>query len=407
MSMTGLIERLERTDASTLDAAGIAVTLRALQRLRGFVAETEHAVARRANELASSGAGAPASEVLAASRTCSAGDAARTSRRAEALGALPALAGQLARGHIGTEHADAVASAAVRLDDDERDSLFALDTELARHAAQSTPGQFRRFVERAIDQLAADRGLERAARQRKAANLAKGINDDTGMYWLRAELDPVSGARLFRAIDGETRALASGSGNDERSHSQLAAQALVDLATSAGRSRRPGRTELLTLVDLATITNGLHDASICELDDGTAVPVETMRRIACDAHIIPIVLNGEGVPLDVGRGRRLATDDQRRALRAMYRTCGIGDCDVPFDRCEIHHLREWTAEQGETNLDSLIPGCARHHHLVHEGGWRLELDPLTRELTIFLPDGSIHRRSRPDSVAASTVGRAA
>jgi hypothetical protein len=132
-----------------------------------------------------------------------------------------------------------------------------------------------------------------------------------------------------------------------------------------------------------------------------------MRRIACDAHIIPVVLNGEGVPLDVGRSRRLATDDQRRALRAIYRTCGIGDCDVPFDRCEIHHLREWTADQGETNLDSLIPGCSRHHHLVHEGGWRLELDPATRELTIFLPDGTVHQRSRPHPVAASTVGRAA
>jgi hypothetical protein len=407
MSMTRLIEQLERTDTSTLDAAGVTVTLRALQRLRGFVAETEHAVARRANELAASGAGAPASEVLAAGRTCSASDAARTSRRAEVLGALPAMAGQLGRGHIGTEHADAVAAAAGRLDTDERGSLFALDAELAQHAAASTPGQFKRFVDRVIDQLAADRGLERAARQREAANLTKGINDDTGMYWLRAELDPESGARLFRAIDAETRALAAGPGNDERSRSQLAAQALVDLATSASRARRPARAELLALVDLATITDGLRENSICELDDGTIVPVETMRRIACDAHIIPVVLNGEGLPLDVGRSRRLATDDQRRALRAIYRTCGIGDCDVPFDRCEIHHLREWTADQGETNLDSLIPGCSRHHHLVHEGGWRLELDPDTRELTIFLPDGTVHRRSRPHPVAASTVGRAA
>ena len=129
--------------------------------------------------------------------------------------------------------------------------------------------------------------------------------------------------------------------------------------------------------------------------------------MACDAHIIPAVLNGAGVPLDVGRSRRLATDDQRRALRTMYPTCGIGDCDVPFDRCEIHHLVEWTADQGETNLDSLIPGCSRHHHLVHEAGWRLELDPNARELTITLPDGTVHSRSRPHSVTATTVGRAA
>jgi hypothetical protein len=407
MSMTRLTERLERTDLSALDAAGVAVALRDLQRLRGFVAETEHAIARRSNELAACGAGAPATEVLAGNRTCSPRDAARTSLRAEALGEFPEVSGQLGHGRIGIEHADAVAAAAARLGSDDRSALHALDSELARHAAASTPGQFKRFVDRVVDQLAADRGLERAARQRSAANLTKGIRDDTGMYWIRAELDPESGARLFRAIDAETRALAAQAGNDDRTRPQLAAEALVGLVTSTSRARRPGRTELLALIDLATITNGLHEASICELDDGTTVPVETLRRLACDAHIIPVVLNGDGVALDVGRSRRLATDDQRRALRSMYRTCGIGDCDVAFDRCEIHHLNSWTADQGETNLDSLLPVCSRHHHLAHEGGWVLELDPGSRELTIRLPDGTVHCRCRPNPVAASTVGRAA
>lgn len=314
---------------------------------------------------------------------------------------------QLRSGRIGTEHADAVAAAAARLDDQDRERLLSFDDELARHAAAAHPGSFKRFVDRLVDQLAADRGLERAARQRDAVTLSKGINDVTGMYWLRAELDPESGARLFRAIDAETRSLAARPDNDGCDRQRLQAHALVELATSASRVRRPGRTELLALVDLDTITDGLHAASVCELDDGTAMPVETIRRLACDAHIIPIVLGGDGVALDAGRSRRLASDDQRRALRAMYRSCGIGNCDVPFDHCEIHHLDEWTAQQGETNLGSLIPACSRHHHLAHEGGWRLTMDPITRELTVTLPDGTVHQRSRPHSVAATTAGRAA
>lgn len=405
--MSRLIEQLEKTDPSTLDAAGVATSLRDIRRLRGFISDAEHAVARRANQLAAAGCGAPASEILSSNGTCSAREAARTSRRAETLGALPSVSKQLSAGRIGTEHADAIAAAAGRLDDNERDALLEFDVELAQHAAASTPGQFKHFLDRMVDQLAADHGVERAARQRNATNLVKGINDETGMYWLRGEFDPEHGARLFRAIDAEIRSLASRPGNDDRRREQLAALALVDLTTNASRSKRPGRTELLALVDIHTITSGLHDSSVCELDDGTPLPIETLRRLACDAHIIPVVLNGEGVALDVGRSRRLATDDQRRALRSMYRTCGIGRCDVPFERCEIHHLQEWTADQGETNLDSLIPGCSRHHHLVHEGGWRLELDPDTRELTITLPDGTVHSRSRPHSVAASTVGRAA
>ena len=405
--MSRLVEQLERNDPSTLDAAAVAVVLRDIRRIRGFITEVEHATVRRANQLASAGAGAPASEMLSAGGTCSPREAERTSRRAEALASLPAMSRQLGTGRIGIEHADAVASATGRLDQADLDTLLAFDDELARHAAASTPGQFKRFLDRMTDQLAADRGLERAARQRRATRLVKGINDQTGMYWLRGEFDPELGARLFRAIDAQTRAFASDPGNEGLEREQIVAHALVDLATTASRSRRPGRSEILALIDLDTLTSGVHESSICELDDGTILPVDTVRRLACDAHIIPIVMNGQGVPLDVGRSSRLATADQRRALRAMYRTCGIGNCDVPFDRCEIHHLKEWTADLGETNLDSLIPGCARHHHLVHEGGWCLELDPDSRELTITLPDGTIHSRSRPQPVTAPTVGHAA
>ena len=405
--MSRLVEQLERTEASTLDAAGVAVSLRDLRRLRGFLAETEHAIARRANELAASGSGAPADEAISAGGICSPREAARTARRAETLGALPSMSKQLGAGRIGNEHADSVAAAAHTMNDAERAQFLSYDDELAQQAASTTPGQFKRYVARLVDQLATDRGLERAARQRESVSLAKGINDDTGMYWLRAELDPETGARLFRAIDAETRALAADSANAEHSRQQLAAHALVDLATSASRQRRPGRVELLALVDVETITTGLHDASICELDDGTVLPVETLRRLACDAHIIPVVLDGAGVPLDLGRSRRLASNGQRRALRSMYRTCGIGECDVPFDQCEIHHITEWTADLGETDLGSIIPGCTRHHHLVHEGGWVLDLDPSTRELIITLPDGTVHSRSRPRSVAAATAGRAA
>jgi hypothetical protein len=408
MSLRALVERLELLDPACLDAGGVAAGFRELERLKGFVAETEHALARRANVLAAAGSGAPAGDLIERAGHCSPREAQRTSRRAEVLGSLPSMSAQLGKGRIGAEHADAVAAIAGRLDDTDRTTLLSLDDELARTAAASTPAQFRRFIGRLADQLAADRGVERAVRQRAAMTLSKGIHDDTGMYWLRAEFDPDTGARLFRAIDAEVAALVKQQApDDEADRRHLAAVALVDLAASTNRSERPGQVELLALVDLDTLTTGLRDTSVCELHDGTEVPVATMRRLACDAHIIPVVLNGDGVPLDVGRSRRLATDDQRRALRAMYRTCGIGDCDVPFDRCEIHHLDEWDAHHGETNLDRLIPACSRHHHLAHEGGWRLDLDPTTRELTITLPDGTVHRRSRPHSVTARTVRSAA
>jgi len=126
------------------------------------------------------------------------------------------------------------------------------------------------------------------------------------------------------------------------------------------------------------------------------VPAETVRRHACDAEIIPVVLDGEGRPLDVGRSQRLATCEQRIALRAMYRTCGIDGCNTNFDRCEIHHVLEWTADQGPTDLRYLVPLCDHHHHRAHEGRWRLQLDPDTRDLTVTYPDGTHHSTALPD-----------
>ena len=112
-----------------------------------------------------------------------------------------------------------------------------------------------------------------------------------------------------------------------------------------------------------------------------------MAPIACNAHIVPIVVDASGRVLDLGRTQRLASARQRIALRAMYRTCAFPGCDVPFARCEIHHLIEWQ-QGGRTDLADLLPTCSRHHHVVHEGGWKLELDD-DRTLTVTQPDGEL------------------
>ncbi|HYF47302.1 MAG TPA: HNH endonuclease, partial [Acidimicrobiales bacterium] len=122
---------------------------------------------------------------------------------------------------------------------------------------------------------------------------------------------------------------------------------------------------------------------VCELDDGTQLTGAELRRLACEADIIPIVLSGDGVPLDVGRTFRLATYWQRLALRALHATCAVEGCDVPFDQCEVHHLRPWE-KGGRTDLDNLVPLCSYHHTWVHDldGNVVLELLP---DRTLRLP----------------------
>ncbi len=116
--------------------------------------------------------------------------------------------------------------------------------------------------------------------------------------------------------------------------------------------------EICVHIDYDTMLNGLHELSVCETADGIPLPPETVRRLACEAAIVPIVLNGAGEVLNCGREVRVANRAQRRALRAMYRTCGYPGCDVVFDRCDIHHVIEWL-RHGTTDLDNLLPLCSQ------------------------------------------------
>ena len=153
------------------------------------------------------------------------------------------------------------------------------------------------------------------------------------------------------------------------------------------------RCEMVVVIDLHTLLHGLHENSIISNGHNVELPVESYRRMACNAAIIPVVLDGDGVALDEGRSKRLATIKQRLALYAMYDTCGIPECTVSSRHCQPHHIR-WSSNFGNTDLDNLIPVCSRHHHAVHEGGWQLVLHR-NRSLTITYPDGSIRQTGPP------------
>ncbi len=396
MDPARLIVRLTSTDISAASAAELPGLLHSLRRLNGWASTIEAQIARRASELETTGLGPPATDTLARGNKTSNRAAERARRRGDALGNAPAVENQLAKGNISPEHADALANAAAKLDTDEqREALFDMDSELADRAASSTPAQFGRHLAKVADQLSDDADVERSEKQRKAASISYGIDDETGMGYLRGELHPDEYERLKRRLDAEIKALKRLPENEGLDHGQLAALALVALVTGNQATSTPP-ADVSVLIDLATLVDGPHLDTVCEYSDGVPLPVETARRHACTANIIPVVLDSHGMPLDVGRGSRHATPAQRRALRSMYRTCAVDGCERDFDACEIHHIVEWAYANGMTDLENLIPLCSHHHHRAHEGRWRLQLDPSTRELTVWLPDGSRHSRCLPD-----------
>lgn len=108
------------------------------------------------------------------------------------------------------------------------------------------------------------------------------------------------------------------------------------------------------------------------------VPTKLLRRLACDADVIPIVLGGRGEVLDMGRRSRLATPAVRRALISRDGGCLFPGCTVPATWTEAHHVVPWYVD-GTTDVNQMVLLCPYHHHAVHTGRWVVE------------PEGPDHR----------------
>jgi len=107
------------------------------------------------------------------------------------------------------------------------------------------------------------------------------------------------------------------------------------------------------------------------LTSGDLVTPETVRRWACDASIIPVVLDSCGEVVDLGRTERCFTPAQvtRRWLRDRH--CTYPGCDAPASWCDAHHLIHWV-DGGPSDLDNAALLCQRHHTTVHSQrfhGW--------------------------------------
>ncbi len=101
------------------------------------------------------------------------------------------------------------------------------------------------------------------------------------------------------------------------------------------------------------------------------ISARSIRRIACDADILPLVLGGKGQILDIGRSQRLFPPHLRRALVARDKGCAFPDCTIPSTWCEAHHILPW-GKGGTTNIRDGVLLCSRHHHVIHEGSWSVQ-----------------------------------
>lgn len=126
---------------------------------------------------------------------------------------------------------------------------------------------------------------------------------------------------------------------------------------------------VVVTIDHGALTGVLRAAG-SDLD--AMISAGDARRIACGAGLLPAVLDGRSVPIDLGQKRRLFSESQRVALAARHRTCAAEGCERPYAWCELHHRRPWS-RGGPSDLDNAIPLCGWHHRQIHKHPERVEV----------------------------------
>ena len=111
---------------------------------------------------------------------------------------------------------------------------------------------------------------------------------------------------------------------------------------------------------------GMLEATGCQTEDCGLLTPGIVRKILCDAEVIPVILGGESLPLDIGRAKRTAPWWLRRLLDIRDQGCVIPGCLSRPRYCDAHHVIHWLYG-GPTNLDNLCLLCAHDHTLVHDG----------------------------------------
>jgi hypothetical protein len=389
---TGVLESLQAllaADPDVVDREELGALIRHGRAVRGFLDTADVRFSRRSRELAAAGQSESPTAVLMDEGRRSGKEAKATQDRDRVCEEFDGFEDALAAGDVSGDHLDVLARLTRNLADDVAADMRAEAADLLASATADYVSQFERATKERIASITSQHAAEDEAaeldRQRAESKVKRWTDQASGMKMTLLSLDPLRDAAFHSAVDARLARLRQDPANAKVPFAQLQVEAVV----AAVSSDAPGRRipELAVHVDHESLCHGRHDHTLCELSDGTPLPVGTAQRLCCEAIISAVVIDPDGTVRELCAEQRTANRQQRRALRAMYRTCAHPHCEVGFDHCRIHHI-QWWSRGGKTVLTNLIPLCETHHHLVHEGRWQLEMTP-DRVTTWIRPDGTV------------------
>jgi hypothetical protein len=392
---------------SALSSAAVADSMKDLKKVRGAVSSIESALRNRAQELQPTpdptpfpkpdpdppdrpdpvpDSGEPV-DVSPETLDHASGITTRTGRtrdrHARVLHQMPAIDEALTAGDITDHHVDELAKILFTATDAVWKGITASQVDIAANGSRLAPVAFATYLTALVQQIAAEHDSDLTRDLETEISASIWIDRNTGLGHLRATFDPRNHTHIDTLI---SRAAAKLRGNNRHlTKKQATGHALLQLLTQPDRDTDSG-PQITVIVDERTLFTGHHAASISEHTNGTPIPIAQVQELACTATLTPILHNGYGVAIDIGRARRYANTAQRQALETMYATCFHTDCDIPVTHCHAHHITYWN-NGGQTDLNNLLPTCEHHHRWIHTHNPTITLDE-KRTATVIMPNGN-------------------
>jgi len=372
--------------------------LLALDQLEGQLAELKLRVVAESDDVAEIDGARSITDWIAHRTHRDRRECARTGWLAKELTRRPILATGVMEGSANLAQATVIARALDRLGPDIRPEVIArAEQVLVGYCTEFNPAELKRFGHRILEILEPEvfedeerkkleEELERAERETSLTLHDRG----DGTSDLKARIPTAIAKRLKTYLDAYTspRQPDTGSGlgigggvvdtatGKRIPYDRLLGEAFGSLLESIDPNRLPlhggSPTQVIVTMDYADLVKG---AGVGLLDDGTPITAGQVRRLACNAQIIPAVLGGKSEPLDLGRARRLFNTPQRKAMGLRHRHCQAEGCTIPASWCEAHHAGEPWARGGKTNLDEAQLLCSWHHHRAHDETYLVKLLP--------------------------------
>ena len=410
--MVGLLDRVEtvRGELAPADRLALVTTARQVSGrvealLCTLVAEAE------AGDAAMRAKATPLSAWLAISGTVSKREAAGLVHRARDLAGHERVRRAALAGRVGVSQARAIAGVLnqlpQRLDEAQRDRAENLLVGLAeRLDAAELARSTGRVLAAVAPETAAEDEERRLQRQAELAHQRRGLRfaRDGGSLRFDGSL-PQADAEAWLAVldahaESQRRAvleardpLAPPLTLEQRRADALIAMVAAHQVFRQAPSSAGDRPRVLVLLDYARLRAEAAAAGL--IADGAELSAGELRRLCCDAGVLPAVLGGESGLLDVGREHRLVTPAIRGALTARDRGCAFPTCNVRPAVCEAHHIVPWW-QDGVTALSNLVLLCHHHHGLVEPAKHALRDQWRVRIAKDGLPEFVPPRRMDPE-----------